>query len=176
MAAGIQATGVRWGSIVVMLGTFAGLTTTMLVMLLGQSRVFFSMSRDGLLPEWAGRVHPRFRTPWISSIVVGFFVAILAGLLPISVLSQLTSIGTLLAFVIVSAGVWVLRIKRPDLPRPFKAPLVPLTPILGIVISLGLMASLPGSTWLRLIVWLIIGMLIYLGYGRSHSKLRRKVS
>ncbi|MBZ5679541.1 MAG: amino acid permease [Acidobacteriia bacterium] len=178
VAVGIQATGVRWGSIVVMLGTFAGLTTTMLVMLLGQSRVFFSMSRDGLLPEWAGRVHPRFRTPWISSIVVGFFVAILAGVLPISVLSQLTSIGTLLAFVIVSAGVWALRIKRPDLPRPFKAPLiwkwVPLTPILGILISLGLMASLPGSTWLRLIVWLIVGMAIYFGYGRSHSKLRKR--
>jgi len=173
VALGIQATGVRWGSVVVMLGTFAGLTTTMLVMLLGQSRVFFSMSRDGLLPAWAGRIHPRFRTPWISSIIVGFFVAIIAGVLPIGVLSQLTSIGTLLAFVIVSAGVWMLRVKRPDLPRPFKAPWVPLTPILGIVISLGLMASLPGSTWLRLIVWLALGMVIYFGYGKSHSKLRR---
>jgi APA family basic amino acid/polyamine antiporter len=177
VAVGIQATGVRWGSIVVMLGTFAGLTTTMLVMLLGQSRVFFSMSRDGLLPAWAGRVHPRFRTPWISSIVVGFFVAIFAGVLPVSLLLQLTSIGTLLAFVIVSAGVWVLRVKRPDLPRPFKAPMVwkrfPLTPILGILISLGLMASLPLSTWLRLIAWLILGMAIYFGYGRSHSRLRR---
>jgi APA family basic amino acid/polyamine antiporter len=173
VAMGIQATGVRWGSIVVMLGTFAGLTTTMLVMLMGQSRVFFSMARDGLLPEWAGRVHPRFRTPWISSIVVGFFVAIIAGVLPIGVLSQLTSIGTLLAFVIVCAGVWVLRIKRPDLHRPFKTPLVPLVPILGIAISLGLMLSLPWSTWLRLIVWLILGMAIYFGYGRTHSRLRR---
>lgn len=163
----------RWGSIVVMLGTFAGLTTTMLVMLLGQSRVFYSMSRDGLLPEWAGRIHPRFRTPWISSIVVGFFVAIFAGVLPINILGQLASIGTLLAFVIVSAGVWALRIKRPDLHRPFKAPLVPLTPILGMGISLGLMASLPWSTWLRLIVWLILGMGIYFGHGRSHSRLRR---
>jgi APA family basic amino acid/polyamine antiporter len=178
VAVGIQATGVRWGSIVVMLGTFAGLTTTMLVMLLGQSRVFFSMSRDGLLPEWAGRVHPRFRTPWISSIIVGFFVAIIAGVLPISILSQLTSIGTLLAFVIVSAGVWALRVKRPDLHRPFKAPLVwkkfPLTPILGMTISFGLMASLPWSTWLRLIIWLIVGMAIYFGYGRSHSRLRAR--
>ena len=172
VAVGIQATGARWGSIVVMLGTFAGLTTTMLVMLMGQSRVFFSMSRDGLLPEWAGRVHPRFRTPWISSIVVGFFVAILAGMLPIGVLAQLTSIGTLLAFVIVCAGVWTLRVKRPALHRPFKTPLVPLVPILGIGISLGLMLSLPWSTWLRLIVWLIVGMAIYLGYGRSHSRLR----
>jgi len=172
VAMGIQATGVRWGSIVVMFGTFAGLTTTMLVMLMGQSRVFFSMSRDGLLPEWAGRVHPRFRTPWISSIVVGFFVAIIAGVLPIGVLSQLTSIGTLLAFVIVCAGVWALRVKRPELHRPFKTPLVPLVPILGISISLGLMFSLPWSTWLRLILWLIAGMAIYFGYGRSHSRLR----
>ena len=175
VALGMQATGVRWGSIVVMLGTFAGLTTTMLVMLLGQSRVFFSMARDGLLPEWAGRVHPRFRTPWISSIMVGFFVAILAGILPITVLSQLTSIGTLLAFVIVSAGVWALRVKRPDLHRPFKAPWVPLTPLMGMAISLGLMATLPGSTWLRLIVWLIVGMVIYFGYGRSHSRLRSRM-
>jgi APA family basic amino acid/polyamine antiporter len=175
VAVGIQATGVHWGSIVVMLGTFAGLTTTMLVMLLGQSRVFFSMSRDGLLPEWAGQVHPRFRTPWISSIVVGFFVAILAGVLPINVLSQLTSIGTLLAFVIVCAGVWTLRLKRPELHRPFKTPLVPLVPILGIGISLGLMLSLPLSTWLRLIAWLIVGMAIYFGYGRTHSRLRKAV-
>ncbi len=173
VALGIQATGVRWGSVVVMLGTFAGLTTTMLVMLMGQSRVFYSMSRDGLLPEWAGRIHPRFRTPWISSIVVGFCVALFASVLPIQVLSQLTSIGTLLAFVIVCAGVWVLRVRRPDLPRPFKTPLVPLVPILGIGISFLLMASLPLSTWLRLIVWLIIGMVIYFTYGRKHSRLAR---
>ena len=173
VAVGIEATGVRWGSIVVMLGTFAGLTTTMLVMLLGQSRVFYSMARDGLLPEWAGRIHPRFRTPWISSIVVGFCVALFASLLPINVLGQLTSIGTLLAFVIVSAGVWILRVRRPDLPRPFKAPFVPLTPILGMGISFALMASLPWSTWLRLIVWLILGMGIYFGYGRKHSVLAR---
>jgi basic amino acid/polyamine antiporter, APA family len=173
VAAGIEATGVRWGSLVVMLGTFAGLTTTMLVMLLGQSRVFYSMSRDGLLPEWAARIHPRFRTPWISSIVVGFCVAIFASVLPINVLSQLTSIGTLLAFVIVCAGVWMLRVRRPDLPRPFKAPLVPIVPLLGMLISFALMASLPLSTWLRLIVWLILGMGIYFGYGRKHSRLAR---
>ena len=170
IALGIEATGVRWGSLVVMLGTFAGLTTTMLVMLLGQSRVLYSMARDGLLPEWAGRVHPRFRTPWISSIVVGFCVAILASVIPVNILLQLTSIGTLLAFVIVCGGVWVLRVKRPELHRPFKTPLVPLVPILGILISLGLMASLPWSTWLRLIVWLILGLVIYFTYGRKHSR------
>jgi APA family basic amino acid/polyamine antiporter len=142
-------------------------------MLLGQSRVFYSMAHDGLLPEWAGRLHPRFRTPWISSIAVGFCVALFASLMPIDVLSQLTSIGTLLAFVIVSAGVWVLRVKRPDLPRPFKTPLVPLVPILGIGIALGLMASLTLATWIRLIVWLVIGMAIYFGYSRSHSRLRK---
>jgi basic amino acid/polyamine antiporter, APA family len=173
VALGIEATGVKWGSVVVMLGTFAGLTTTMLVMLMGQSRVFYSMSRDGLLPEWAGRIHPRFRTPWISSIMVGFCVALFASILPINILGQLTSIGTLLAFVIVCAGVWVLRVKRPELPRPFKAPLVPLVPILGMGISLSLMASLPWNTWLRLIVWLIIGMVIYFTYGRKHSRLRK---
>jgi len=174
VAMGIQATGVRWGSLVVMLGTFAGLTTTMLVMLLGQSRVFYAMSRDGLLPEWAGRVHPRFRTPWISSIIVGLAVALFASVLPINVLSQLTSIGTLLAFVIVSGGVWILRVRRPDLPRAFKTPLVPVVPILGMGIPLLLMLSLPGSTWLRLIVWLILGMVLYFGYGRTHSKLARQ--
>jgi len=173
VAMGIQATGVRWGSVVVMLGTFAGLTTTMLVMLLGQSRVFYSMSRDGLLPAWAGRVHPKFRTPWISSIIVGFCVAVFASVLSIGVLGQLTSIGTLLAFVIVSGGVWILRVRRPDLPRPFKTPLIPLVPILGMGIPLFMMLSLPASTWLRLFVWLVIGMFIYFGYGRSHSQLAR---
>ncbi|HXB21267.1 MAG TPA: amino acid permease [Candidatus Solibacter sp.] len=172
VALGIQATGVRWGGIVVMLGTFAGLTTTMLVMLMGQSRVFYSMSRDGLLPAWAGRIHPRFRTPWISSILVGFCVALFASLLPINVLGQLTSIGTLLAFVIVCAGVWMLRVRRPDLPRPFKTPWVPLVPILGIVICLFLMLTLPGETWLRLFIWLAIGLVIYFTFGIKNSRLR----
>ena len=175
VAVGIDATGVRWGSILVKLGAIAGLGSVMLVMLLGQSRVFFSMSRDGLLPEWAGAVHPKFRTPWISSITVGLFVAIFASLVPIGILGELVSIGTLLAFVIVCAGVWILRVRRPELHRPFKTPLVPLVPILGIVISLALMASLPGDTWLRLIIWLAIGMVIYFTYGRKHSKVQKLV-
>jgi APA family basic amino acid/polyamine antiporter len=170
VAVGMEATGVRWGEYLVLVGSIFGLSTVMLVMLLGQSRVFFSMSRDGLLPEWAGRVHPRFRTPYISSITVGVFVAIFAALVPIGILGELVSIGTLLAFVIVCAGVWVLRRRRPDLPRPFKTPLVPLVPILGMGVSLFLMASLPGETWLRLLIWLAIGLAIYFGYGRSHSR------
>ncbi|HWB86176.1 MAG TPA: amino acid permease [Bryobacteraceae bacterium] len=169
VALGMHETGVLWGEYLVLIGTILGLSTVMLVMLLGQSRVFFSMSRDGLLPKWAGAVHPRFRTPWISSIAVGLFVAIFSALLPIDVLGELVSIGTLLAFVIVCAGVWVLRRRRPDLPRPFKTPLVPLVPILGIIVSLFLMVSLPLDTWLRLVVWLIIGLAIYFGYGRKHS-------
>ncbi len=173
VAVGIDATGVRWGSILVKLGAIAGLGSVMLVMLLGQSRVFFSMSRDGLLPPWAGRVHKKFRTPYVSSITVGIFVAIFAALVPIGILGELVSIGTLLAFVIVCAGVWVLRVRRPDLHRPFKTPLVPLVPILGIIISFALMASLPLDTWIRLFVWLVIGMAIYFGYGRHHSRVQQ---
>jgi APA family basic amino acid/polyamine antiporter len=172
VAMAIGATGVKWGSLLVNLGAIAGLSTVMLVTLLGQSRIFYAMSRDGLLPPWAGAIHPRFRTPWISSIVVGLFIATFSGLFPISVLGQLVSIGTLLAFVIVCAGVWILRIKRPDMERPFKAPWVPFTPLMGILLSLLLMASLPFDTWLRLIVWLLVGFAIYFGYSRRHSRLR----
>ncbi|HJT86728.1 MAG TPA: amino acid permease [Bryobacteraceae bacterium] len=170
VAIGMQATGIVWGQYLVLLGTILGLSTVMLVMLLGQSRVFFSMSRDGLLPEWAGRVHPKFRTPYISSITVGLFVAVFAALIPIGILGELVSIGTLLAFVIVCAGVWVLRRRRPELHRPFKTPLVPVVPILGILVSAYLMLSLPADTWLRLIIWLVIGLGIYFGYGRKHSR------
>jgi APA family basic amino acid/polyamine antiporter len=176
VAVGIDATGIRWGSFLVKLGAIAGLGSVMLVMLLGQSRVFFSMSRDGLLPKWAGEVHPRFRTPYISSITVGIFVAIFAALVPIGILGELVSIGTLLAFVIVCAGVWILRNRRPDLPRPFKTPWVPFVPIMGIVVSALMMASLPGATWLRLIVWLVIGMAVYFGYGRYHSTVQKAVA
>jgi APA family basic amino acid/polyamine antiporter len=170
VAVGMEATGLAWGTYLVLIGSIMGLSTVMLVMLLGQSRVFYSMSRDGLLPPWAGKIHPRFRTPYISSITVGIFVAVFAAVIPIGILGELVSIGTLLAFVIVCAGVWILRRKQPELHRPFKTPMVPLVPILGILISLGLMAGLPLNTWLRLFVWLVIGMAIYFGYGRSHSK------
>ncbi|MEP7269879.1 MAG: amino acid permease [Acidobacteriota bacterium] len=169
VANAVDVTGVRWGSLLVKAGSLAGLSTVMLVTLLGQSRIFFSMARDGLLPSWASVIHPRFHTPWISSIVVGFAVAIFAGLMPIGILGQLVSIGTLLAFVIVCVGVLILRVRRPDLPRPFRTPWSPLTPILGIAISLLLMASLPLDTWLRLLIWLAIGFVIYFGYSRKHS-------
>jgi APA family basic amino acid/polyamine antiporter len=168
----IRETGVQWGSYIVNAGALAGLSTVMLVMLLGQSRVFYSMSRDGLLPKWAGEVHPRFRTPWKSTALVGLFVAIFASVVPINILGELVSIGTLLAFVIVCAGVMVLRKRRPDLPRPFKTPWVPFVPIMGIVIAFLMMAALPWDTWLRLLIWLALGMMIYFLYGIKHSRVQ----
>jgi APA family basic amino acid/polyamine antiporter len=173
IAVGIDETGVRWGSFLVKLGAICGLTSTMVVMLLGQSRVFFSMSHDGLLPKWASAVHPRFRTPYLSSIFVGVCVGIFAAVIPIRVLGELVSIGTLLAFVIVCAGVWVLRRKNPTLSRPFRTPWVPFVPIMGILIALLMMAGLPGDTWIRLIVWLVIGFVIYFGYSRHHSRVQQ---
>jgi len=171
----IRETGVKWGSYVVNAGALAGLSTVMLVMLLGQSRVFYAMAHDGLLWKWAGDVHPRFRTPWKSTAVTGLGAALFGSLVPIGSLGQMVSIGTLLAFVIVCAAVLILRARRPDLARPFKTPLVPIVPILGIVVSLGLMASLNGITWVRLIVWLIIGLIIYFTYSVRHSKVRNAV-
>jgi APA family basic amino acid/polyamine antiporter len=172
VAVGIDVTGVSWGSLLVKIGAVFGLGTVMLVMLLGQSRVFYSMSRDGLLWKWASDIHPKFRTPWISNIVVGTIVAFLPALLPIDELSELVNIGTLLAFTIVCAGVWILRRRHPDLPRPFRTPLVPLVPILGICSALYLMIKLPLLTWEVLIVWLIIGLVIYFTYSAKHSKVQ----
>ncbi len=169
---GVRVAGQPWATFLVELGAIAGLATVMLVMLLGQSRVFYSMSRDGLLWPWAGKIHPRFRTPYLSSIVVGVFVAILATLVPLSVLDEMTSVGTLLAFVLVSAGVWVMRRSHPELNRPFRTPLVPLVPILAILFSTLLIVSLSYWTQLRLIVWLVIGLVIYFGYGQKHSKVQ----
>jgi APA family basic amino acid/polyamine antiporter len=168
----IRETGVKWGSYVVNAGALAGLSTVMLVMLLGQSRVFYSMANDGLLWKWAGHIHPRFRTPWKSTAITGLGAAIFGSLVPIGSLGQMVSIGTLLAFVIVCAAVMILRVRRPDLQRPFRTPWVPLVPTMGIIVSLGLMASLNGVTWVRLIVWLIIGLVIYFTYGVRHSKVR----
>jgi APA family basic amino acid/polyamine antiporter len=171
----IRETGVKWGSYVVNAGALAGLSTVMLVMLLGQSRVFYSMAHDGLLWKWEGDIHPKFRTPWKSTAVTGILVAFTGSLVPIGDLGQMVSIGTLMAFVIVCAGVWVMRRNRPEVHRPFKTPLMPFTPIMGIVISLALMLGLNRATWIRLVVWLIIGMIIYFTYGRHHSKVQNMV-
>ncbi|MDB5267271.1 MAG: amino acid transporter, partial [Hymenobacter sp.] len=149
-----------------------GYTSVILVDLLGQSRVFFSMSKDGLLPPVFSRLHPRFNTPFQSSLLLGLFIAVFAGFVPIAVVGEMTSIGTLLAFVMVCLGVLIMRRTNPDAPRPFRTPWVPVVPILGILVCLVMMASLPWETWLRLVVWLALGMIIYFGYGKRNSKLR----
>lgn len=155
--------------IVIVIGIIAGYSSVILVMLLGQSRVFFSMSRDGLLPRVFSDVHPKFRTPWRCNLIFMVFVSLFSGFLPISKLGHMTSIGTLLAFVIVCIGIMVMRRTRPDLPRPYRTPLVPLVPILGILVCFAMMASLDKDTWIRLVVWLVIGLCIYFGYSRTHS-------
>jgi basic amino acid/polyamine antiporter, APA family len=177
-AAAGRAAGTGWEGpmavvkILVTVGALAGLSSVMVVMMLAQPRIFLSMSKDGLLPAWARRLHPRFRTPHISTIVTGTVVAIAAGLTPIGTLGNLVSIGTLMAFVIVSLGIIVLRRTRPDLPRPFRMPLVPLLPILSALVSFLLMLSLPWSTWERLILWMAIGVIVYFAYGYRKSRLR----
>jgi APA family basic amino acid/polyamine antiporter len=173
VALAIDATGVGWGSLLVKIGAVFGLATVMLVMLLGQTRVFYSMSKDGLLPKWASAVHPKFRTPWITTIVFGSFAAIMPAFFNIEVLSELVNIGTLLAFTIVSAGVWVLRVRHPQMERPFKTPFVPLVPILGILSAVYLMTRLMLFTWEVMIVWLVLGLVIYFGYSRRHSKVQQ---
>jgi APA family basic amino acid/polyamine antiporter len=162
-----------WMRPIVNVGAIAGLASVVLVMLMGQPRIFFSMARDGLLPSVFGKVHPRFQTPYVTTILTGVVAAAVAGYFPIGLLGELVSIGTLLAFVIVCAGIIVLRYRQPNLERPFRTPLVPLVPILGILSCGFLMVSLPSDTWIRLIVWMVIGLLIYFLYGKNHSKLGR---
>jgi APA family basic amino acid/polyamine antiporter len=153
-------------------GALAALSSVMVVMMLAQPRIFLAMSNDGLLPHWAGIVHPKYRTPHVSTIVTGVVVALAAGLTPIGTLGSLVSIGTLMAFVIVSLGVIVLRRTRPDLPRPFRMPMVPLLPILSALVALVLMLGLPRATWERLIIWMVIGIVIYFTYGYRRSRIR----
>jgi APA family basic amino acid/polyamine antiporter len=159
--------------ILVKLGALAGLSSVMVVMILAQPRIFFSMANDGLLPAWAKKVHPKFRTPHITTLVTGFAVSIAAGFTPIRILGELVSIGTLMAFVIVSVGIIFLRHQRPELERPFKTPLVPLVPILSVIVSLALMLSLPRETWERLIIWMALGIIFYFAYGYRHSEIRK---
>jgi basic amino acid/polyamine antiporter, APA family len=163
----------RWLAPVVKLGAIAGLTSVILVLLLGQTRVFFTMANDGLLGKNFSKVHPRFKTPYLATILTGTFCALFAGLFPIGILGEMVSIGTLLAFVIVCAGIILLRKSEPNAQRVFKTPWVPFVPLMGIIVCLAQMLSLPLGTWMRLIGWMLIGFIIYFTYSRKHSKVRK---
>jgi APA family basic amino acid/polyamine antiporter len=170
-AAGVVTPAFPWLNKLIILAILGGYASVILVMLLGQSRVFFSMSKDGLLPKVFSRVHPKYSTPAKSNLLFMVFVSLFAAFVPATVVGEMTSIGTLLAFILVCIGVVILRNRMPDLPRAFKVPLVPLIPILGIVVCLGMMVFLPLDTWVRLLVWMIIGINVYLFYGMKNSLL-----
>lgn len=172
IALAVDHIGMAWLSPIIKLGAIAGLTSVMLVLLMGQSRIFYSMAQDRLLPPLFAKVHPQFQTPYLSTILVGVAVSLLAGFMTIEKLGELVSIGTLFAFVLVCSGVWVLRYSQPELTRHFKCPFVPYVPAAGILVCLALMAGLPFDTWVRLFVWLILGFVIYFCYGIKHSQLR----
>ena len=174
VAIAIANTPYEWLGVAVILAILIGYTSVILVDLLGQSRVFYSMSKDGLLPKVFSELHPKFNTPYKSNIVLCIFISFFAGLVPISVVGEMTSIGTLLAFVMVCLGILILSKKEPNLERPFKTPFVPVVPILGIITCVVMMVSLPFDTWLRLFVWLAIGFVIYFFYGKKRSKLRNE--
>ncbi|MEV5779039.1 amino acid permease [Streptomyces antimycoticus] len=170
LADAFKATGHPFYAGVISFGAAVGLTTVCMILLLGQSRVFFAMSRDGLLPRVFSRVHPRFGTPYRSTILLGTLIAVVAGFTSISQLAALVNIGTLFAFVVVALGVLILRGTRPDLPRAFRTPWVPVLPIVSVAASLWLMLNLPAETWLRFAVWMVIGFIVYFLYGRRHSR------
>ena len=172
IAKAVDVIGLGWFSLMVKVGALTGLTTVILVLLFGQTRVFFTMAEDGLLPSLFAYVHPKLGTPIRSQIMIGVVVALVAALVPIEILGEMVSIGTLCAFILVCAAVLYLRRSDPETPRPFSVPLMPWIPVAGILVCLLLMAGLPGATWLRLVVWMVIGLVIYLGYGRKHSVLQ----
>ncbi len=173
VATAINLTPYPWLQMMVKLGIIGGFTSVILVMLLGQSRVFYSMSRDGLLPKLFSDIHPAWRTPWRSNLLFMVFVGFFAGFFPISKLGHMTSIGTLLAFIIVCAGVMILRYTQPLVPRPYRVPCFPLFPFLGILVCLAMMTALDVDTWWRLVIWLVIGLIIYFTYSRFNSKLNK---
>ncbi|HVC21136.1 MAG TPA: amino acid permease [Vicinamibacterales bacterium] len=173
LATAFSGIGMNWAAGVVSLGAVFAMTSVLVVFQMGQPRIFFSMARDGLLPPWAARVHPKYRTPYVTTIITGVFVAVFASIANINEVVELTNIGTLFAFILVSIGVIVLRRTNPDRPRPFRTPLVPLVPLLSVVMCAYLMMELPMVTWIRFVLWLVVGLVIYFFYGAHHSLLKR---
>ena len=176
VAFALEQMGINWGASLVSVGAIFGLTSVLLVMLFGQTRIFFAMSRDGLLPKVFGDVNEKTKTPVTSTLIVAIVTATIAGFLPIGIVSELTNIGTLAAFIIVSLGVIALRRKRPDLKRPFKCPLVPITPIIASLACLGLIVQLQPATKIRFVVWFLLGLVVYFAYGRNHSMMNNESS
>jgi APA family basic amino acid/polyamine antiporter len=172
VAAAFAHRGLPVATLIISVAAVVGITSVLLVLLLSQARVLMAMARDGLIPkEFFGAVHPRFRTPYKATILTGIVVALAGALFPLKLLADLVNIGTLMAFAIVCGAVMVMRRTNPQLPRPFRTPLVPLVPILGIVFNVGMMFSLGWENWVRLFVWLLVGFVIYFGYGRHRSRL-----
>jgi APA family basic amino acid/polyamine antiporter len=175
LATAFSGLGMNWTAGVISLGAVFATTSVLVVFQLGQPRIFFSMARDGLLPPWAAKVHPKYRTPHITTILTGVFVAVFAAIANIDEIVQLTNIGTLFAFVLVAIGIVILRRTDPSRQRPFRTPLVPLVPILAVICCVYLMLELPAVTWWRFVIWLVIGLVFYFMYGFKHSRLRTHV-
>lgn len=174
VAEAFKSVGLPWAQFLISIGALTGITSVLLVMMLSQPRVLLAMARDGLLPtNFFGAIHEKFRTPWKSTILTGIIVGLMGAFIPLRILAELVNIGTLLAFIIVCLAVLIMRIRHPEAERPFKAPLFPFVPIMGTITCLILMLSLPSENWLRLFIWLFIGFVIYFGYGRQNSKLRK---
>ena len=174
LSAAFNEVGLPWAHFLISVGALTGITSVLMVLMLSQPRIMLAMARDGLLPAgFFASVHPRFRTPWKATILTGTVVGLMGALMPLRILAELTNIGTLLAFVIVCAAVLIMRRRHPEVARPFRCPLVPFVPILGIALCLLLMFSLPEENWLRLVIWLLLGFAVYFGYGRHHSVMAR---
>jgi APA family basic amino acid/polyamine antiporter len=172
-AVGVDAIGVRWLSPLVKLGTIAGLSSVILVGMLAQTRICYVMAKDGLLPPWVARIHPRFKTPLLTTLATGLVMGVAAAITPIAELGELASMGTLFIFAVVCGGILILRRTRPDLKRPFRTPWSPVVPALGVLTCAYLMSGLPGQTWSRFGLWLVLGTAVYFAYGRRHSAVQR---
>jgi APA family basic amino acid/polyamine antiporter len=176
LATAFSGLGMNWTAGIISLGAVFATTSVLVVFQLGQPRIFFSMARDGLLPPWAAKIHPKYRTPHITTILTGIFVAVFAAVANIDEIVELTNIGTLFAFILVGIGIIILRRIDPDRPRPFRTPLVPIVPLLSVVSCGYLMLELPRVTWIRFVVWLAIGLVFYFMYGYRHSTLRAQAT